>query len=69
VSVGAGNDYGHPAEATVDRLRAVSTDGSDLRVDTTTANWTVAVRGTPVAAVAPPPEETPEGPANERQVA
>ena len=54
VSVGSPNDYGHPAPATLERLRsggarilrtdldgtvAVSTDGTDLRVESRSGTW------------------------------
>ncbi len=59
VSVGAQNDYGHPAAATLERLRSagahvlrtdedgtvtVATDGTDLRVESAGATWTAGAR-------------------------
>jgi competence protein ComEC len=59
VSVGAQNDYGHPAPATLERLRSagatvlrtdeagtvtVSTDGVDLRIESAVAAWAARAR-------------------------
>ena len=59
VSVGAQNDYGHPAAATLERLRSagahvlrtdedgtvsVATDGADLRIESAGSAWTAALR-------------------------
>ena len=63
VSVGAQNDYGHPAPATLERLRSiganvmrtdeagtvsVSTDGADLRIESAAATWTAAALARPL---------------------
>ena len=65
VSVGVQNDYGHPAPATLERLRSaganvlrtdeagtvtVSTDGADLRIESAVAAWTAGARAGQFAA-------------------
>ncbi len=75
VSVGAQNDYGHPAPATLARLRAVgarvfrtdldgtisaSSDGGDLRVESQRSVWRAAAPATPHRSVTPSSIATPD---------